>query len=80
MTDWVTEHDGSRWLSEEAAKEMIEALKPFAEYHRILMSMGGMAPKAGTIWATTSKLGTAEITVKDLKKVRAVLERIGEGA
>jgi hypothetical protein len=27
MTDWITEHDGSRWLSEEAAKEVIGALK-----------------------------------------------------
>jgi hypothetical protein len=27
MTDWITEHDGSRWLSEDAAKEVIEALE-----------------------------------------------------
>lgn len=66
MTDWITEHDGSRWLSEEAAKEVIGALK-------------GMMKWFGKYPEFIPDPQYAEETNNSIKSARALLARIGAG-
>lgn len=50
-----------------------EALRPFVEFRRVQMEMGGTTPKSGPIYSVSSRAGTAEITVEDLEAAREAL-------
>ena len=62
-----------------AVREALEALRPFARYFDIQMTLGALSPKTGPLWSTTSKAGEAEITVEDLGRARAALSSLGIG-
>jgi len=58
-----------------AAPDLLEALKPFAAFIKVLETMGGSTPRSGVYQAITSKSGTAEITVEDFAAARTAIAK-----
>lgn len=55
--------------------EIIEALRPFAHYWKVMRSMGGTTPRTGPVWGCHSKAGDAEITCEDLARAAEIVDR-----
>ena len=55
--------------------EALEALRPFAEFERVRKAMGGLSQKSGVLQAVHSSAGSAELSVEDYDRARAILSK-----
>lgn len=58
---------------EETVRRLTEALKPFAAFHKVLVTMGRITPRAGALYSLQSTAGEAEITAEHLARAAGLL-------